>query len=181
MRGTIEKYFDKLKKYPNYYENEDLSEISDEIKSKFGKGIIPIEREDETDISLFEKEFGYKLPDEIVDYINIFWHPYISGYLCVPECIVLFPVLKKEGDSSDDILFYENGLITMSKEWAEIGDVQKYIPIGWLGYSGGHVLYEVKTGKIFLEDMDADVDGRIENKPIINSLKELINNMDIKI
>lgn len=52
--------------------------------------------------------------------------------------------MKKEGDSSDDILFYENSLISMAKDW---------------------------------ENMY--VDGEVEDKPIANSLKELINNMNV--
>lgn len=106
--------------------------------------MIPVERNNKTDVSIFEKEFGYKLPIEIVSYINIFWHPCISGYCNTKEAIVLFSVLMNEGDTSDDLLFYKNGLITMSREWREIGgDIQRYIPIA-------------------------------------NSLKELINNMDIR-
>lgn len=85
--------------------------------------------------------------------------------------------MKKEGDSSDDILFYKNSLISMAKDWEEIGDIKKFIPIGWLGYSGGYVLYEVSSHNIFLENMD--VDGEVEDKPIANSLKELINNMNV--
>lgn len=140
--------------------------------------MIPVERKDETDMSLFEKEFGYKLPIEIIKYINIFWHPWISG-CCngVHEAIVLFSVLKREGDSCDDILFYKNGLITMAREWKEIGDIQKYIPIGWLGYSGSYVFYEVKENNIFLEKWD--IDGEVDNIPIAGSLKELINNLNI--
>ena len=56
-------------------------------------------------------------------------------------------------------------------------DIKKFIPIGWLGYSGGYVLYEVSSHNIFLENMD--VDGEVEDKPIANSLKELINNMQV--
>ena len=85
--------------------------------------------------------------------------------------------MKKEGDSSDDILFYKNGLISMAKDWEGIGDIKKFIPIGWLGYSGGYVLYEVSSHNIFLENMD--IDGKVEDKPIANSLKELINNMNV--
>ena len=43
--------------------------------------------------------------------INLFWHPCIRGYCNTKESIVLFSVLKKQGDSSDDILFYKNSLI----------------------------------------------------------------------
>lgn len=56
-------------------------------------------------------------------------------------------------------------------------DIKKFIPIGWLGYSGGYVLYEVSSHNIFLENMY--VDGEVEDKPIANSLKELINNMNV--
>ena len=114
MRETIHNYFEKTKQYLNYYTNEDFSTVCEDIKK------------------------------EINDYINLFWHPCIRGYCNTKESIVLFSVLKKEGDSSDDILFYENSLISMAKDW---------------------------------ENMY--VDGEVEDKPIANSLKELINNMNV--
>ena len=95
-------------------------------------------------MSVFEEKYGYTLPTEINDYINLFWHPCIRGYCNTKEFIVLFSVLKKEGDSSDDILFYENSLISMAKDWEKM-----------------------------------DIDGEVEDKPIANSLKELINNMNV--
>lgn len=82
-----------------------------------------------------------------------------------------------EGDSSDDILFYKNNLISMAEDLEEMGDIKKFIPIGWLGYSGGYVLYEVSSHNIFLENMD--VDGEVDDKPIAQSLKELINNIAV--
>lgn len=82
-----------------------------------------------------------------------------------------------EGNSSDDILFYKNNLISMAEDWEEMGDIKKFIPIGWLDYSGGYVLYEVSSHNIFLENMD--VDGEVDDKPIAKSLKELINNMAV--
>ena len=178
MRECIKNYFKEIKNYPNYYNNEKFDTICNEIKKNIDEGIFLVEREDKTDLSVFEKEFGYKLPVEIEEYINEFWHPCISGYCNTEEAIVLFSVLKKTGDLVDDILFYKNSLITMSKEWEKIGDIQKFIPIGWLSYSGGYVLYEVSSNNIFLENID--IDGEVENKPIANSLKELINSMDIR-
>ena len=67
----------------------------------------------------------------------------------------------------------------MAKEWEKVGNIQKFIPIGWLGYSGGYVLYEVSSCNIFLENMN--IDGDVEEKPIADSLRALINNMQIKI
>lgn len=179
MKIAIQNYFEKVKEYPDYYANEDFSKVSTELKIKMGKGTFFLERKDETDLSLFETEFGYKLPPEIENYINLFWHPCISGYSNAKEAIILFAVLKEEGDSSNDILFYKNSLITMAKDWEEIGDIQKFIPIGWLGHSGGYVLYEVSSNKVFLENMN--IDGEVEETPIANSLKELINSLYIKI
>lgn len=144
MRETIQNYFEKTKQYPNYYSNEDFSTICDGIKKEIDKGVFLVERKDETDLSVFEEKYGYTLPTEINDYINLFWHPCIRGYCNTKESIVLFSVLKKEGDSSDDILFYENSLISMAKDWEEM-----------------------------------DIDGEVEDKPIANSLKELINNMNV--
>lgn len=85
--------------------------------------------------------------------------------------------MKLEGDSSDDILFYKNNSISMAEDWEEMGDIKKFIPIGWLGYSGGYVLYEVSSHNIFLENMD--VDGEVDDKSIAQSLKELINNIAV--
>lgn len=72
MKTAITKYFEKLTKYPDYYKKDNFSNISNEIKNQFCKGKFLIERKDESDVSLFEKEFGYKLPTEIVSYINLF-------------------------------------------------------------------------------------------------------------
>ncbi len=176
MRKAIENYYKKLKKYPDYYIDEDFSEVSREIRKKFKYGIIPIKRTDRTDISIFKKVYGYDLPEEIDSYINLFWHTSISGCAGATECIILFDVLKKEGDGSNDVLFYKFGLMDLAKDWVDSGgDIQRYIPIGWLGYSGCNVVYEVKTGNIYVEDLD--VDGLLGDKPIAGSLKELINNM----
>ena len=68
----------------------------------------------------------------------------------------------------------------LSRRWNEIGDIHRYIPIGWLGYSGGYVLYEVNTNHIFIEDMNADSDGMVENNPIADSLKDLITQLGLK-
>ena len=177
MRETIHNYFEKTKQYPNYYTNEDFSTVCEDIKKEIDEGVFLVKRKDKTDLSVFEEKYGYTLPAEINDYINLFWHPCIRGYCNTKESIVLFPVLKMEGDSSDDILFYKNNLISMAEDWEEMGDIKKFIPIGWLGYSGGYVLYEVSSHNIFLENMD--VDGEVDDKPIAQSLKELINNIAV--
>lgn len=74
MRKEITEYFEKINKNLSYYYNsEDFSNLDKDIKCFFKRyGIVPKERKDKTDISLFKKEFGYQLPDEIAKYINIF-------------------------------------------------------------------------------------------------------------
>ena len=42
-------------------------------------------------------------------------------------------------------------------------------------------IIEVSTGKIFLEDREAEVDGLIEEKPIAESMSKLIDNLKLKI
>lgn len=66
MKTVIEAYFRKLKLYPNYYANEDFSKICNEIKRELDDGVFLLERMEKTDISIFEKEFGYQIPMEIV-------------------------------------------------------------------------------------------------------------------
>ena len=104
MRETIQNYFEKTKQYPNYYSNEDFSIICDDIKKEIDAGVFFVKRKDETDLSVFEEKYGYTLPTEINDYINLFWHPCIRGYCNTKESIVLFSVLKKEGDNYFDTL-----------------------------------------------------------------------------
>lgn len=58
------------------------------------------------------------------------------------------------------------------------GDVALYLPIGWTGYSGTYILYELSTGGIFEEDMDNV--GIPAKEPFANSLKELIRDLSLK-
>ena len=72
MRKEITKYFEKNNKsFSYYYDSEDFSNLDKDIKCFFKRyGILPKERKDKTDISLFKEEFGYQLTDEIAKYIS---------------------------------------------------------------------------------------------------------------
>ena len=59
MRECIKNYFKEIKNYPNYYNNEKFDTICNEIKKNIDEGIFLVEREEKTDLSVFEKEFGY--------------------------------------------------------------------------------------------------------------------------
>lgn len=73
----------------------------------------------------------------------------------------------------------EDGLINSAKKWSKLygGDITQYLPIGYLSYSEINVLYEINSGKIFLENLDNE--GLPENNPIANSFEELISNLKI--
>ena len=168
-------YFAKIDQPNNFFKIDKIDDLDEDIKNQFEKGNYLVRRT--THIN-FEKILKFDLPKELKDYINIFWHPCIRGYYMLPECIVLFPVLKKKDDSDADILYYENGLISMERDWRKYDQEKRFIPIGWLGYSGGYILYEMRTGQIYFEDMNANVEGSIVNEPLANSLKELIERMN---
>lgn len=180
MKNAIEKYYKKLRENTIGYFSQDAemhNKVSRDIASQFCDGYYPVERMEKTDLSLYSNEFGYELPNEIQEYINIYWHTYISGYCCSRECIVLFPVLKMEDDNCNDILYYHNGIIYLARQWMKIGDIRKHIPIGWLNYSGSFVLYEISSHKIYLEDIAANKDGVLEKEAIADNLVQLINNL----
>lgn len=179
MKNAILTYAEKIKDIPNWYQNFDISNVSPELKKFFDNNIYFIKRKTKTDFSIFEKEYGYSLPSDIGEYINLFWHPIIFGYYLIPECIILFPVVKYNNDSDNDILYQKHSIISMARVWKYTfgGNINKFLPIGWTGYSEGYILYEIGTGKIYAEDLDNE--GTPESEPIANSLKELIVNLNV--
>lgn len=54
-------------------------------------------------------------------------------------------------------------------------DIQQYIPIGWTSYSGGSILYDRNTSKIYIKDMDE----KIIQEPIADNLAELISQLEV--
>lgn len=179
MKETIRLYKEQLTGGNISYNFFNFSNIAPDLKAHFDMGEFFVERQDQTFFDLFAKEMGYPLPQDICGYINAYWHPGIFGYYKINECIVLFPVVRYINDTPNSILMQEDGLINSAKKWNELygGDIAKYLPIGYLSYSETNVLYEICSGKIFLEDLDNE--GFPENEPIANSLKELICNLKI--
>lgn len=179
MKKSIQLYKKILVGTGISYNFFNFSNIAPDLKTHFDAGEFFVERQDQTSFDLFEKEMGYPLPQDICEYINAYWHPGIFGYYKINECIVLFPVVRYINDTIDSILTQKDGLINSAKKWSELygGDTTRYLPIGYLSYSEINILYEIDSGKIYLEDMDNE--GFPENEPIANSLKELICNLKI--
>lgn len=179
LKATIAAYERKIVSGGvRYNDIFDFSKVCSDLKQVFLSGRFFIEKKDKTDTSLFEKELGYKMPQDIEEYLNSYWHPGIFGYYKLPECICLLEVVKYENENADDVLFNKNGIVYTAKEWRDVfdGNINEYLPIGSLTYSGRMVLYEVKTGRIFMEDIDNE--GRPEKVPFENSLKELIQHLE---
>lgn len=179
MKKAIQFYKKQLVGTGISYNFFNFSNIAPDLKTHFDAGEFFVERQDQTSFDLFAKEMGYKLPQDICEYINAYWHPGIFGYYKISECIVLFPVVRYINDTPDSILMQEDGLINSAKKWSKLygGDITQYLPIGYLSYSEINVLYEINSGKIFLEDLDNE--GFPENNPIANSFEELISNLKI--
>jgi hypothetical protein len=179
MKKTIQSYKSQLTGTDIRYNFFNFSNVALDLKAHFDAGEFFIERRDQTSFDLFSKEMGYKLPQDICEYINAYWHPGIFGYYKTSECIVLFPVVRYTNDTPNSILMQKDGLIPSAKKWEKLygGDITRYLPIGYLSYSEMNVLYEVNSGKIFLEDLDNE--GSPENNPIANSFKELIGNLKV--
>ncbi len=179
MKDAILKYSEKVKAKLNWYTEHDLTNACKDLKDFFDKGIYFIERTNKTDFSKFAEEFGFELPNDIKEYINLFYHPYIIGFYKLEECIILFSVIKFDNESENDVLFHENGVIKLAREWHSVfgGNIKKYLPIGWLEYSGRYILYDIKTGKIYEEDFDQE--GIPSDEPLANSFKDLIGNLEL--
>ena len=94
IKNAIETYYKQIKPDMDYCKGTDFSDISEEIKKLFDNGRKPVRKTEVTDLTPFQKEFGTDVPAEIEKYINEYWHPCIYGYQNLPECIVLFSVLK---------------------------------------------------------------------------------------
>ena len=124
------------------------SMISDELKEEFLQGNYFLKKTEYTDASLFKKEFGYDLPQDLQEYLNLYWHPGIFGWDKFYECIVLVAVLKFETESAADVLTGTHGLIYNAKKWRDLfgGNINEYLPIGTLVSPESYVLYEIKTG-----------------------------------
>lgn len=179
MKKAIQLYKKQLIGTNISYNFFDFSNVAPDLRSYFDAGDFFAERQDQTHFDLFAKEMGYPLPLDICEYINAYWHPGIFGYYKINECIVLFPVVRYINDTPDSILTQKGGLINSAKKWSELygGDITQFLPIGYLSYSEMNVLYEINSGKVFLEDLENE--GFPENEPISNSLKELICGLEV--
>lgn len=201
MKNSLMSYSKKAMEQPDFFIrcqrdfDGAMPELVTEIKKKF-----LVSRTAKTNTEPFRELFGIRLPDDITDYINLFWHTSIygaydcykqkengDGYYKFDEGLVLFPVLKHKGESDDDVLFQEYGVYKLTEELYKdyeeddtlnadlVREIKDYICIGWTDYSAFKILYKVSTGEIYLE---SSMEGRVtDDKPIAGSLSELISKL----
>ena len=102
----------------------------------------------------------------------------MSGNIRPTDMAAVF-ALNKQG-KPDDFLLRSDGLIAEAKRWVSYdGDLNRYLPIGiYDAYSCSFLLYEVGTGRIFIEDLDNE--GCAESEPVADSLNELIFGLYLK-
>lgn len=129
------------------------------------------------DLSNFKNKFGIEIPTVIYEYITCCPHTYIYGYYKERECIILFSAIDQ--DDGKIPKNYEDNFISLVQKWSKYGDYKKYLPIGWLDYSGSFVLFEISTGKIYVEDNR--IDGQPKESALANSLVELIEKLELKL
>ena len=158
-----------------------LSNVDPELMRRFNAGELFVARQEHSDFEIFDREIGYSLPKDIADYLNSYWQPGVFGYYKdFPECFMLFSAIRHIGEKPDDFLLRSGGLIAEAKRWVSYdGDLNRYMPIGiYDAYSCSFLLYEVGTGRIFIEDLDNE--GGAESEPVADSLKELIFGLFLK-
>ena len=201
MKNSLMSYSKKAMEQPDFFIRcqRDFDGAMPELVTAIKKKFL-VSRTAKTDTEPFRELFGFRLPDDITDYINLFWHTSIygaydcykqkengDGYYKFDEGLVLFPVLKHKGESDDDVLFQEYGVYKLTEELykdyeeddtlnADLGrEIKDYICIGWTDYSAFKILYKVSTGEIYLE---SNMEGRVtDDKPIAGSLSELISKL----
>lgn len=200
MKEALLNYREKTLKRGQFWLRDDFLDVIPEMQEEFKRNFL-IPRTTKTDFSPFRDRFGYELPDEIKEYMSLYWHPCVDGaYDCMQQnekgyykfddSIVLFSVMKNNNESDDDVLFHKYGIIDLTEEWLksckedaesqpELAEFAKeaidYIPIGWSSYYAYDILFRRSTKKIYLGADSAD--RFVCEEPIANSLPELINGL----
>ena len=199
MKDALLRYSQKAMARPYFFNPREYENVPPEMTAAFQKSFL-IPRTTFTNPEPFRERFGFALPDDIMDYINLYWHSYISGaYDCMKqseeggyypfdEGPILFPVLKHTGETDDDVLFQKYGVYDLTEEfyqeWEEAAaedpaladacaEAKEYISIGWIGYAAHAVLYKWSTGEIYLQSWRADKVA--DDQPIAASLADLIS------
>lgn len=180
MKETMIEYAKKTSRVHDWWSEAEISKFNAEHKTKYiNNNIYFIPKDIKTNLTSIENKLSYSLPLDIIEYIDLFWHPCVKGFYKIQESIILFSVIKYDNETDDAFLYHKCGIMDMINTLEKIsgGEQKRYLPIGWTGYSGGYILYDLKTGMIYEEDFDNV--GMPSEEPLANSLKELISNLNI--
>ena len=144
--------------------------------------------------SLFEKEFGFPLPDVIKEFFTYF-HPKIQGQhpKCpFPKSIDGFRTHESLSDDNLDVLMERMSLCI--RAFPSFADEIRYVPVGYVdGYvdvMNDFIWMERSTGRIFMEwnekpdgspFIDSEgkwTEGNVYPTPLAGSLAEFISELD---
>ena len=105
MKEALLNYRQKALKLGQFWMPDEFHDVIPEMAEELKRNFL-IPRTTKTDFSPFRDRFGYELPDEIKEYMSLYWHSYVTGvYDCMQQnetgyykfddSIVLFSVMKK--------------------------------------------------------------------------------------
>lgn len=185
VENAIIEYMEQAKNTPSYpccwccYHEGRSGEVQRLIDSRtfLEKRPRPI------DLSIYENEFGIKLPDEVKTLINTYRYPCIYGFTeqerFSSEAVFLPHVCRyKEGDD-EGFLSQDLGLSDLARDWLDSeGDIKRYLPIGSSSYFMWLILYDMETGKIYRQDEDEG--NKPTKEPLADSLAEFIRGLYIE-
>ena len=109
MKNALLTYSQKAMARRSFFNPREYEGVPDEMTALFEQHFL-IPRTTKTNLAPFREKFGFDLPDDIADYINLYWHSYICGaYDCMKqsedgsyypfdEGPILFSVLKHTGE-----------------------------------------------------------------------------------
>ena len=156
MNEVLKKYFecycDMWMKYRGTYPQISYdSEIDsrlyigtkDEEEYMFWK---PMVKNENTDFSKIEKEYGFNLNEEIKKYFNSYWFLELKGFIG-EYSVVLEPVIP--GMETD-------GFEAQLKGYFSSYQTLEYIPIGIETNTNSVIVIENETGKVYFHDLDCE-------------------------
>ncbi|MDE7321835.1 MAG: SecY-interacting protein Syd [Lachnospiraceae bacterium] len=118
-----------------------------------------------TDFSKIEKEYNFKLNEEIKKYFNSFWFLELKGFIG-EYCVVLEPVIPE---------METDGFEAQLKGYFSSYRTLEYIPIGIETNTNSVIVIENKSGKVYFHDLDCD-----KKEIIADSFIEFVSRISFK-
>ena len=90
MKEAIIEYAKKVSEVQNWWSMEELDKFGEGHKNKYiNNNIYFIPKSSEANLTIIEKTLGFVPPLDVLDYMNLFWHPCIKGFCKIVECVFI--------------------------------------------------------------------------------------------